>query len=39
MGWLIFAGGLILGGVIGLVVACAVMINNTRVANRDTKKR
>ena len=39
MGWLIFAGGLIFGSVIGLIVACAVMINNTRVANRDTKKR
>ena len=39
MGWLIFLGGVILGGVVGLVVACVVMINNTRVTSRDTKER
>lgn len=39
MGWLLFVGGLLVGGTVGLVIACVVMINNTRVANRDTKKR
>lgn len=39
MGWLIFAGGVILGGVIGFFIACVIMINNTRVANREPKKR
>lgn len=39
MGWLIFAGGTIFGGAIGFSIACIVMINNTRVANREPKKR
>ena len=29
MGWLIFIGGVIFGGVVGLVIACVVMFNNT----------
>lgn len=39
MGWLIFAGGVIVGGAIGFSIACIVMINNTRVANKEPKKR
>lgn len=39
MGWLIFVGGLIVGGAIGFFIACIIMINNTRVVNREPKKR
>ena len=39
MGWLIFAGGVIVGGAFGFFIACVIMINNTRVANREPKKR
>ena len=38
MGWLIFAGGVIVGGAVGFFIACVIMINNTRVANREPKK-
>jgi len=38
MGWLIFAGGVIVGGAFGFFIACVIMINNTRVANREPKK-
>ena len=38
MGWLIFAGGVIVGGAVGFFIACVIMINNTRVANRESKK-
>ena len=39
MGWLIFAGGVIVGGAFGFFIACVIMINNTRVVNRKPKKR
>lgn len=39
MGWLIFAGGVIVGGAFGLVIACIFMINSPKVANRELKKR
>lgn len=38
MGWLIFASGVIVGGAVGFFIACVIMINNTRVANRESKK-
>lgn len=31
MGWLIFAGGVIVGGAVGFFIACVIMINNIRV--------
>ena len=39
MGWLIFAGGVIVGGAVGFFIACIIMINNTRVGDRNPKKR
>lgn len=39
MGWIIFTGGVIVGGAIGFFIACVIMINNTRVADRKPKKR
>ena len=39
MGWLIFFGGAIVGGAVGFFIACIIMINNTRVGDRNPKKR
>ena len=38
MGWLIFAGGVIVGGAFGLVITCVFVINSSKVANREPKK-
>ena len=38
MGWLIFFGGVIVCGAVGFLIACIIMINNTRVADREPKK-
>lgn len=39
MGWLIFFGGVIVGGTVGFLIACIFMINSPKVANREPKKR
>lgn len=39
MGWLIFAGGVIVGGALGFIGVCIFVINSPSVAERQSKKR
>jgi hypothetical protein len=39
MGWLIFIGGIIVGGALGFVGVCMFVINSPNVADRQSKKR